>query len=96
MIEKSDSWKTSDGHRHGSLEEAQKYELDRLFVASFSGMDAAVRDGFFESMVEKAEEVIAILRSTGRKPRKRKTGRSKGSRNKSVVAANNNAVEKEV
>jgi hypothetical protein len=85
MIEKTSGFMV-EGRMFPTLAEAQKHELEILFGSDATSSDMARR------IVENAAAVLAILTSTGRKPRerKKKPGRPKGSRNKPEVPAESN------
>lgn len=79
MITKTPSFQTSDGTHFATLEFAQRSELGILL-----GFDGPAT----HKIIDNAEAIIEILRSTGRKPRKKKAkiGRPKGSRSKESPA----------
>ncbi len=83
MITKSPGFQTDDGTWHSTITKAKYHEL-RILFGDITGCE-----DFMKLLLEKSEQVISILRATGRKARKAKPGRPKGSRNKSVAVNGN-------
>lgn len=79
--------RTSDGETHADLNAAKYHELSLLLATSG---DAATNHTMIMQMVEKSEQVISILRATGRKPRQRKVKVVRARRSKVFVNPNGN------
>lgn len=70
MITKSQAYQTSDGQTHATLELAQRAELFALLAPATSLTDAQ-NETLVSAVFANAPAIVAILNSTGRKPRKK-------------------------
>lgn len=68
MIEKTSSYKTSDGAVHATIEAAQEAEL-AILLTKESDDAAVVHNRVIKFLVEHSAEVLAILGTKARKPR---------------------------
>ncbi len=66
MIEKTNSFKTSDGQIHGTIEAAQQHAIASIIPATERSED---RFSIAHAIIENKEKVLAILKLKARKPK---------------------------
>lgn len=72
MIEKTPSFKTSDGNVYATLEIAQRAELLKLLTSPVNGITDEKANPILQVLFDNLDTVRAILSCTGRRQRKAK------------------------
>ena len=88
MIEKATSYKTSDGAVHATIEEAKTAEFHMQLADQIPDLTQAAANlakRITDAIICNGEMFASILKIKARKPRTPKTGRPKGSKNKSTL-----------